>query len=128
MARLNEKQLDAIRSWYRQDWILDKVRAYWKREEWEDLEEFVHKGALMPLGRHDALPTFMLDEQGKTLFPDNLSPIGNEEGWQDAIEIGWEVVESELGLTHDTVHIKIRDLQNSDWDEFLRRAEERKKE
>lgn len=127
MARLNDKQLEALRSWYAQDWILDKVRVLWKSEEWEELEEFIHKGAIMPLGRHDALPAYMLDEQGKTLFPDNLSPIGNEEGWQDGIEVGWEVVEKELGLAHDTVHVKIRDLQNSDWDDFIRRAEERKK-
>ncbi len=127
MARLDEKQLAALRSWYKQDWILDKVRALQKAEQWEELEDFIHKGALMPLGRHDALPAYMLDEKGQTLFADNLSPIGNEEGWQDGIDVGWEVVEGELGLSHDAVHIKIRDLQQDDWDDFLRRAEERKK-
>lgn len=118
---LDDTQKKALATWYAQDWILDKVRELRQANRWEELEEFVHRDALMPLGKHDKLPDYMRNDEGKTLFPDNLNPIANLEGWQDAIEVGWAVMNDKLGLSQDEVHIRIRDIQNADWDDFLNR-------
>ena len=119
---LDDTQKKALETWYAQDWILEKVRELRQADRWEELEEFVHRDALMPVGKHDELPDYMRNDEGKTLFPDNLSPIANLEGWQDAIEVGWAVMDDRLGLTQDEVHIRIRDIQNADWDDFLDRS------
>ena len=124
---LSDIQKQALREWYSKGRVLDEVRRLMQAGKWEELEEYVHRDALMPLGSHDSLPAYMLDDKGEALFPDNLNPTVNLEGWQDAIEVGWTVVEEKLGLAHDTVHVKIRDAQNRDWDDFTRRLDEKKK-
>jgi hypothetical protein len=121
MALLDEKQKKAIETWYARDEIIAEVRRLRDAGLWEEVEEYVHMGALLPLGKRESLPDYMFDEKKKPLFPDNLSPVGNEEGWQDAIDIGWTVIEKTLGLSHDEVHVRIRDIQDADWDKFLRR-------
>lgn len=118
---LDDIQKKALKTWYAQDWILDKVRELRQADRWEKLEEFVHRDAIMPVSKHDKLPDYMRNDEGKTLFPDNLSPMANLEGWQDAIEVGWAVINDKLGLSQDEVHVKIRDIQNADWDDFLNR-------
>jgi len=125
---LSDIQKNALQEWYSQDWILDGVRGLMQAAKWEELEEYVHMDALLPIGRHDALPVYMRNEKGAPLFPDNLNPTANLEGWQDAIEVGWTVVEQKLGLSHDTVHVKIRDAQDQDWESFTRRHEGKKRE
>ncbi len=121
MTLLNDIQKKALETWYARDEVLAEVRRLRDAGRWEEIEEYVHMGALLPLGQRDTLPDYMLNEKKETLFPDNLSPVGNEEGWQDAIDIGWAVIEKTLGLSHDEVHIRIRDIQHEDWDKFLRR-------
>jgi len=124
---LNDTQKQALESWYDRQAILDEVGKLWKAEEWEALEDFIHRGALLPLGRHDSLPGYMKDQDGKSLFPDNLSPVANLEGWRDAIEVGWKVIETRLGLSHDDVHRAIARIQKDDWESFVKRAEDKKK-
>jgi hypothetical protein len=84
--------------------------------------------SLMPLSRTDQLPDYLLGEDGKSLLPNNASPMKDVEEWQDAIEVGWEVMERELGLSRDDMHRSIAQRQGDDWDAFLKDAEGRKRE
>ncbi len=124
---LKDKQRDAVARWYAREEVLDQARRLAGVQEYEELEAFVHKGALMPLGRHHELPDYMRDDEGGPLFPDNLSPMADEEQWQDAIEIGWEVVERETGVSHDDVHRAVAADQQDDWAAFMASVEQRKK-
>ncbi len=119
--KLDEAQKKALAAWYARNEVLEEVGRLRDGALWEELEEYIHMGALMPVGRSDTLPGFMKNKEGRTLFPDNLNPRSNLEGWRDAIEVGWAVVEEKLGLTRDEVHIRIRDAQNEDWERFLKR-------
>jgi hypothetical protein len=83
---------------------------------------------LFPLARHSELPDYLKDDEGKPLFPTNLNPKEDLEKWQDAIEVGWEVVEKKFGLHHDDVHRSIAREQKEDWAQFMARYEERKKQ
>jgi hypothetical protein len=125
---LTEKEHEALRSWYRRDVILAEARRLATSEYWEELEEFLHMRCLFALSRHSELPDYMLDEAGKPLFPTNLNPKDDLEKWQDAIEVGWEVVEKELGLSRDDVHRKIAAEQSEDWDRFMKSVEERRRQ
>jgi hypothetical protein len=126
-AMLNDKQKDALRSWYKRPEVLDEVRTRIERKHWEDLEELLHMRCLVPLGRMQELPDYLKTDEGEALLP-SLDPRSNLEAWQDAIEVGWEVVESELGVSRDAVHEAIGKQQKDDWEEFLRSIEQRKKE
>ena len=127
MAGLSDRQEMALRQWYSQPQVLDKALAYLDDGNWSGMEEYLHRDALMPIARIDELPEFMLDEKGTPFFPTGIDPSANLEVWQDAIEVGWEVMERERGIGHDRVHQEIAKLEQDDWDSFIRRAEERKK-
>jgi hypothetical protein len=123
---LDEKQKDALRRWYRRAEILDEAKKQIQREYWEDLEEFLHMRCLMPLGRTRDLPDYLKTDDDSALLP-SLDPRSNLEAWQDAIEIGWEVIESELGVSRDDVHRAIGKQQKDDWGAFLKSIDERKR-
>jgi hypothetical protein len=123
---LDEKQKEALRRWYRQPRILSEARERIEREYWEDLEELLHMRCLIPFSRTQELPDFVKNEDGSSLLP-SLDPRTNQEGWQDAIEIGWEVIEAELGVSRDDVHRAIAEQQKKNWDSFLKSIEERRK-
>jgi hypothetical protein len=127
MTMLDDRQKDALRQWYRQPKILEEARARVANEYWEDLEELLHMRALMPLSRTQELPDFMKNDDGEPLIA-TVDPRSDQDAWQDAIDIGWEVVEAELGVTRDEVHAAIGRQQKDDWSDFMKSVEERKKE
>jgi hypothetical protein len=124
---LDDQQKEALRNWYRQPKILDEARKRIADNYWEDLEELLHMRSLVPLGRTTDLPDYLRDAEGKALLP-SLDPRSNVEAWQDAIEIGWEVVEAELGVSRDDVHRAIAKQQKANWADFMESVERRKKE
>jgi hypothetical protein len=124
---LDVKQKDALRRWYRRPEILDEARKRIEDKYWEDLEEVIHMRSLMPLVRTKDLPDYLKTDEGEPLLP-SLDPRGNLEDWQDAIEIGWEVIEAELGVSHDDVHTAIGKQQKSNWADFMDSVEKRKRE
>jgi hypothetical protein len=125
---LDDKQKDAVRRWYARSEIVDKARALHREGRWEDLEEHVNMLSLMPLSDVQGLPDYLKQEDGKPLIPSNLSPLKDIEGWRDAVELGWEVMEREIGVSQDLLHQNIARRQQGDWDEFLKDIERRKKE
>jgi len=122
---LNDRERDALRRWYGRDEVLTEVRMLVDRSRWEDLEELLHMRALFPLSRHSELPDYLLADEGGPLFPTNLNPGQDADKWQDAIEVAWEVVEGEVGLSHDDVHRRIAEQQETDWARFMKSVEER---
>jgi hypothetical protein len=124
---LDETQKDALRQWYRRPEILDQARKRIETEAWEDLEELIHMRSLIPLGRTQDLPDYLKTADGEALLP-SVDPRANLEGWQDAIEVGWEVIETETGVSHEAVHGAIAKQQRDGWDEFMKSIERRKKE
>jgi len=127
-APLTDEQKAALKKWYLESGNLEKIDKFIKCAGWVELEEYVHMVALFPLSRHELLPEYMKNQEGKTLFPCNLNPRNNVEGWQDATEVGWQVVQETHGLSRDELHLKIKNIQDDDWEVFLKRAEKRKKE
>ena len=125
---LDDRQKDALRRWYSRPEIIDEARELSRQERWEDLEEHVQMAALMPLSRTEQLPEYLLGEDGKPLLPNNASPMSDVEEWRDAIEVGWEVMERELGVSQEHLHRSIAQRQGDDWDAFLKDAERRKQE
>ena len=125
---LDDRQKDALRRWYSRPEIIDEARELSREGRWEDLEEHVQMAALMPLSRTEQLPEYLLGEDGKPLLPNNASPMRDVEEWQDAIEVGWEVMEHELGVSQEHLHRSIAQRQGDDWDGFLKGAERRKQE
>jgi hypothetical protein len=124
---LDDKQKEALRRWYKQPKILDEARTRIENKYWEDLEELLHMRCLVPLGRTQELPDYMKTDAGEPLLP-NLNPRNNQEAWDDAIEVGWGVIEAELGVSRDQVHAAIGEQQKETWDDFMKSVEERKKE
>jgi hypothetical protein len=124
---MNKKEREAVKKWYSQGWILEAVRKSCEQEAWDDLEANVQRIALIPLSKHDNLPDYMRTPEGKPLFTSNLSPMSNEEEWQDAVEIGWEVVREKLGISEIEVRKKLQDEIDADWEVFMKSVEERKK-
>ncbi|MFH2007155.1 MAG: hypothetical protein ABI333_11260 [bacterium] len=124
---LNDEQKDALRKWYRKTDILAEAKDLIDREEYEPLEEFIQMRALFPLGRHTELPDYLLDD-GKPLIPKNCDPRKDQDEWRDAIDVGWEVVEAELGLSRDQIHLAIKEQQEKSWETFLQSVDERKRE
>lgn len=123
---LDDKQKDALRRWYKQPKILDEARTRIEKEYWEDLEELLHMRCLVPLGRTSELPDYMKTDEGEPLLP-NLNPRNNQDAWEDAVAVGWSVIEAELGVSHDAVHEAIGKQQKDGWDDFMKSVEERKK-
>jgi len=124
---LDDKQKNALKRWYSRPEILHQARERIEKKYWEDLEELLHMRALMPLGRTQDLPDYLKKEDGEALLP-NLNPRNNQEAWDDAIEVGWGVVEAELGVSRDEVHAAIGNQQQDSWDDFMKSIEQRKKE
>ncbi|MBW1684304.1 MAG: hypothetical protein JRS35_04505 [Deltaproteobacteria bacterium] len=125
---LDDRQKDAVRRWYARPEIVDKARALHREGRWEDLEEHVNMLSLRPLGDIDRLPDYLKHEDGKPLIPSNLNPHKDIEAWRDAVEVGWEVMDREIGVSQELLHQHIARSQNSDWEEFVKRGERRKKE
>jgi hypothetical protein len=125
---LDDRQKEALRRWYARSEIIEKARELIREAHWEDLEEHVQKAALAPLGRTEQLPEYLLAEDGKPLLPNDASPMKDVEEWRDAIEVGWEVMERELGVSQEHVHRSIAERQGDDWDAFMRDVERRKQE
>jgi hypothetical protein len=125
---LDDKQKDAIRRWYARPEIVDRARALHRDDRWEELEEHVNMASLMPLSNHAQLPDYLKQEDGKPLIPSNLNPTKEVEEWQDAVEVGWEVMEREIGVSQAVLHQHIAQRQRGDWDDFLQSVERRKKE
>jgi len=124
---LDDMQKEALRRWYRRSEVLDQARKRIQSEYWEDLEELIQMRCLIPLGRVSELPDYLKTDEGEALLP-SLDPRANQDTWEDAIGVGWEVVESELGVSHDQVHEKIGKQQQANWDAFMKSVEQRKKE
>jgi len=124
---LDDRQKQALGRWYGRSEVLDEARGYIERQEFDDLEELIHMRALLPLGRTSELPDYLRNDDGSSLLP-SLNPRSNLEAWQDAIEVGWRVLEAELGLSQDTVHRAIARQQQEAWDSFLASVERRKRE
>ena len=125
---LSKREAEALYKWYSRPQVLEKTKRLLDREEYEELEEYLHMTCLFPLSRHSELPDYMRDDDGAPLFPDNLNPKKDLEKWQDAVEVAWKVVLDEFGITHDEVHRKIANMQKQDWEAFLESVERRKKE
>lgn len=124
---LSDRERQALERWYAQDKILAQARALYEDEQDEELEEYLHMLCLLPLSRHDELPDYLRADDGKPLFPSNLNPSADEGKWQDAIEVGWQVMQEKLGFSHDDIHRRVAALQERDWKDFLARADQRKK-
>ncbi len=84
--------------------------------------------SLMPLGKIDQLPDYLLKEDGKPLIASNVNPHQDVEEWRDAIELGWEVMAREVGVSQAQLHRQIAERQSSSWDEFMKSVERRKRE
>jgi hypothetical protein len=125
---LNEVEQNAIRQWYSQDHVLAEARQLIAQKAYEQLEELLHGRALFSLGRHSELPGFMRNEEGQPLFPTNLDPREDEELWQSAIELGWQVLLEATGLSRADIHHRIASRQDDDWEAFLASVEERKRQ
>ena len=124
---LTDVEKDALLRWYSREQVLEEARRLVDAGKLEQLEDLLHRRALFPLGRHADLPDYMRQDDGEPLFESNLDPRVDQEKWQDAIEVGWEVVRAELGLSHEDVHLRIAKSQEQDWKEFLESVERRKK-
>lgn len=123
---LNDKQIEGLRQWYRRPDVLDEARRLVKAQELEALEELIQMRALFPLSHHGDLPDYMKNDEGKPLLPKNAHPRDDVEEWRDVIEVGWEVVEAELGMSRDDIHLTIKDQQEKSWETFLQSVDERK--
>jgi len=125
---LSKEEIDALVRWYHEPELLAQARKLVERQSWEELEEYLHMTCLFPLSRHSELPDYMRNEEGKPRFPTNLNPKKDLEKWQDAIEIGWDMVREQFSLTHDEIHRHVAREQRQDWDAFMESVEQRKKE
>jgi hypothetical protein len=125
---LSDRERRALEQWYSQEEVVAAARHLYEAQNDEELEEYLHRGCLLPLSRHSELPDFMKDEKGETLFPTHLDPTRDVDKWQDAIEVGWEVLERKFGISHDEIHRRTAERQQSDWQAFLDSVERRKKE
>jgi hypothetical protein len=125
---LTKEEGEALYRWYTQDSVLDETRRLIEKNALEELEEYLHMTCLFPLSRHGELPDFMKNADGTPLFPTNLNPKKDLEKWQDAIEVGWQVVEERFRLSHAEVHRRLARAQKQDWDAFIESVEQRKKQ
>ena len=121
---MNEKEKEAIKRWYSQNWIIEMVRKTLETKEWDEVQMDVQRKALMPLGKHQELPDYMKTPEGKPLFISNLNPMNDEEEWQDAIEIGWKVIEEKLGISEIEIGRKLQAVQDADWEIFMKSVED----
>ena len=125
---LTEEQNEALRKWYRQTHVAARTQKLVGSGRLAELEDWIQKECLFPIGRVEALPDFMKDEDGETLFPSNLNPRIDQEGWQDAVGIGWEVVEQDHGISQQDYQKQVDKIAADDWQAFLDSVEERKRQ
>ena len=125
---LDDKQKDAIRRWYARPEIVERARALHREGRWEDLEEHINMLSLMPLSNVDQLPDYLKQEDGRPLIPSNLNPQKDIEGWRDAVEVAWEVMDREIGVSQALLHQSIARRQDESWNEFMKSVEKRKRE
>ena len=125
---LTDEQRAGLAQFYAQPHILEEARRLYDAGAYEELEVYLHRNCLMPLGNPDALPDYLKDADGQPLLPTGLNPMTDEEIWQDGIEVGWQVMADKAGFTHDDVHKAIAEAQNDEFDKFLADVERRKKE
>jgi hypothetical protein len=125
---LSDQERRALEQWYSREEVLATVRRLNAEQSDEDLEEYLHRVCLLPLSRHSELPDFMRDHDGQPLFPSDLNPTVDLDKWQDAIEVGWEVIERTTGISHDDIHKRTAERQHKDWQAFLESVERRKRE
>ncbi len=123
---LNDKQKEGLGQWYRRPDILAETRRLVEAKEYESLEEHIQMRSLFALSRHADLPDYMKDDEGKPLLPHNAHPRDDVEEWRDVIEVGWEVVEAEVGMSRDDIHLAIKGQQETSWETFLQSVDERK--
>jgi hypothetical protein len=124
---LDDRQKAALKRWYERSEVLDEARQCIAKEYWTDLEEHIQMRSLFPLLRIEDLPDSLKTDEGEALLP-SLNPRDNQDAWEDAIGVGWSVVEAELGVSHDDVHRAIAAQQKDDWASFMASVEKRKKE
>ena len=125
----DETRRNALKRWFEREEVLEPVRRWHEEGKWFELEEHVRQGALMPLTIRDGLPDWLFDEEGKPLLgAADLHPGTNREGWAEAVDIGWAVVEQRLGILRDDVVGRIEKIQEDDWERFLESVEERKRQ
>jgi len=125
----DETQRDALRRWYGRDECIEKLRGLAADESWFELEQYVRQDGLMPLVFRDDLPDWLVTEEGKPVFTAaDLHPGNNREGWAEAVEIGWGVIEDRLSVKRAEVEGHIDDVAQADWDRWMESIERRKKE
>jgi hypothetical protein len=125
----DETRRKALERWYDRDEVLNPLRTWLEKEKWYELEQYVRQDALLPLTFRDHLPDWMRDEEGEPLFSvEHLHPGQNPEGWGEAVDIGWSVVERRLDVERDDVVARIEKIQEDDWQRFLESVERRKRE
>ena len=124
---LTDTERSALQRWFAQPYILEKALELRENAVPEALEAFMQRDVLIPLGKHARLPDYMVTEDGKPLFGTNLNPMIDEDRWRDAVEVGWETLEAEIGISHDEIHREIAIEQNDEFDTFLKSVEARKK-
>lgn len=125
---LTDAEREALTWWYSQDEVLQQARDLARKKAHEELEEYLHRSVLLPLSNREALPDAMRDEDGAPIFPTHLDPRADEAKWQDAIELGWDVVQKELSISRDDIHRSIATEQEKDWEAFMESIERRKRE
>lgn len=125
---LTDEERQALTRWYGEPTVLERAQELHDTQPPEDLEVFLHKTCLLPLGRHDELPEYMRNAEGGPLFKDNLNPGVDIDKWRDAIEVGWEVLQDRLGITHDEIHRAVASEQQDEWQRFLDSVEQRKRD
>jgi len=125
---LSDRQKEGLRKWYRRPEVLGEARRLMEAQEFESLEEHIQMRALFPLSHHGDLPDYMTDDEGKPLLPHNAHPRDDVEEWRDVIEVGWEVVGAELGMSRDDIHLAIKGQQERSWETFLQSVDERKRQ
>jgi hypothetical protein len=124
----DETRREALKRWYAREEVLAPIRAWLEKERWLELEEYVRQGALFPIAFREGLPEWLGDEDGKPLFgAADLNPATNRDGWAEAVDIGWSVLEERLGIRRDDVIGRIEKIQDDDWQRFLASVEERKR-
>ena len=129
MAFFDETRRRALERWYDRAEILDRIRSWHEAQRWFELEQFIRQDALLPLTFRDGLPDWLRNEEGEPLFfVKHLHPGLGREGWAEAVDIGWEVVERRLGIRREEIIARIERIQDDDWESFLESVERRRRE
>jgi hypothetical protein len=124
----DEKRREAMKRWYDRPETLEGFRKLYDAGQIYEAEQYVRQDALLPLTFRDQLPDWLRNEEGEPLFTvDMLHPGTGREGWAEAVEIGWSVIEKRLGVKQADVIAHIEKEQEDDWNRFMASVEERKR-